>query len=110
MKILATPGVIEYLWELSDILYEKGYFGYGESALKYVDDLIDEIVKTLPTRLSKPAPKYFDKYGKNMFYAFFRKNKHTTWYVFFTKYEQNGETIYLIRYITNNHTDAQHLP
>lgn len=43
MKVIAIPEVFDYLEELSDILYEKGYFGYGEFALKYVGDLIDEI-------------------------------------------------------------------
>ena len=110
MKVLATPEVIDYLEDLTTILYEEKYFGTEKYAQKHVNELIDDIKITLPTRLSKSAPEYFDKYGKNMFYAFFRKNKRTTWYVFFTKYEENGETICLIRYITNNHTDAQHLP
>ena len=57
----------------------------------------------------KPAPAHYDKYGKDMFYAAFTKNKRTTWYVFFTKYKENGETIYLVRYIGNNHTEAHHL-
>ena len=57
----------------------------------------------------KDAPEYFEKYGKNMKYAGFTKNKRTTWYVFFTKYWENDEEIYLVRYIANNHTVAQHL-
>ena len=32
MKVLAVPEVIDYLEELTTILYEKGYFGYAEYA------------------------------------------------------------------------------
>ena len=36
-------------------------------------------------------------------------NKSTTWYAFFTAYWENGKTIYLVRYVANNHTIAQYL-
>ena len=45
----------------------------------------------------------FEKYGKDMQYAVFKKNKHTSWYIFFTVYIENGEEKYLIRYIANNY-------
>ena len=109
MKVIAIPKVYEYLENLITILYEKRYFGFKNVARKYVIDLFSDIETTLPIKSKKPAPKYFDKYGKNMKYASFRKNKHTTWYVFFKIYNKNGETIYLIRYISNNHVIAQHL-
>ena len=109
MKVYIIPEVKQYLNDLITILYEKKYFGFDEYAQKYVNELVDELKTTLPTRLHKPAPIYYDKYGKNMFYALFPKNKRTTWYAFFTKYEDKGETIYLIRYIGNNHTEAHHL-
>jgi hypothetical protein len=80
-----------------------------EAAKKYVEDLFEDIEITLPIRVSKPAPPYFDRFGKNMKYAIFKKNKHTTWYVFFTTYKEDEETIYLVRYIANNHTVAQYL-
>ena len=107
--VLATTKALEYIERLVPILYENEYFSYEDDARKYVKDLYDDIQKTLPTRPHKPAPKYFDKYGLNMYYAGFQKNKHTTWYVFFTKYRENEEIIYLIRYIANNHSVAQHL-
>ena len=109
MKVLVLPKVDKYLQKLITILYQKGYFVFEESAKKYVDDLYNDIEMTLPTRLHRPAPEYFDKYGKSMKYAVFRKNKHTSWYVFFKIYMKNGETIYLVRYIGNNHTVAQYL-
>ena len=109
MKVLAKPEVVEYLDNLVDILFEKNYFSYVEEAIDYVEELRYDIKKNLPIKLHKPVPKYYDKYGKNLYYAVFRKNKRTSWYAFFSKYAENGETIYLVCYIGNNHTEAQHL-
>ena len=64
------------------------------------------VVANLPHSLRRLAPVYFDRYGKGMHYAVFKKNKHTQWYVFFTMYDSGGEVIYLIRYISNNHVVA----
>ena len=109
MNVIILPEVLEYLEELVDILYEKEYFSFLETSRNYVTELLDDIKTTLPARLSKPAPKYFDQYGKNMEYTGFRKNKHTSWYVFFETYEENDEVFYLVRYIANNHVIAQYL-
>ena len=108
-RVLFIPEVRQYVKTLVPILYNMGYFGYLEGSKKYVKELIDNIKANLPICLHKPAPKHFNKYGKNMHYAIFRKNKQTTWYAFFTKYNENGDTIYLVRYIANNHTVAQYL-
>ena len=109
MRVIILPEVREYMKELQIILYEKNYFGFEEAAQKYTDGLLDDIIANLPIKLHSPAPQYFDKYGKGMYYANFLKNKRTTWYAFFSKYIENGETIYLIRYIANNHTVGQFL-
>jgi hypothetical protein len=97
------------LEDLAEILYEKGYFSFKDTSLTYILDIYDDIVKTLPTRLHKQAPKYFDKYGKGMYYASFRKNRNTVWYAFFTKHQENGKITYLVRYISNNHLIARYL-
>ena len=109
MRVLFIPAVQDFYYELENILLEKGYFCYKETADKYVADLFHDIETNLPRLRHKPAPKHYDKYGKGMYYAAFVKNKRTTWYAFFTRYEENGETIYLVRYIGNNHTEAHHL-
>jgi len=83
MKVIALPEVQQYLESLKKILFENEYFGFEDSAQKYVDDLFDDIITTLPTRLHKSAPKYFDTYGKGMEYTVFKKNQRTLWYVFF---------------------------
>ena len=109
MQVILLPEVLDYLEDLSAILYEKGYFSFEEKASKYVLELYDDIVSNLPKKRHRPAPKYYDKFGKGMYYASFVKNKRTTWYAFFTKYKENEETIYLVRYVGNNHTEAHHL-
>ena len=107
--VLILPEVRQYFYELSHILYEKDYFSFMETSERYVEELVNDIKKKLPTKRHRPAPKHYDKYGKGMYYAAFTKNKRTTWYAFFTKYAEKGETIYLVRYIGNNHTEAHHL-
>jgi len=109
MNVIILPEVLQYLDKLVFILFQKEYFSFLDTSQKYVDELIDDIQTNLPTKLHRPAPNYFRKYGKNMKYASFRKNKHTIWYIFFNKYKQNEEVFYFIRYIANNHTVAQYL-
>ena len=109
MRIVFLPEVIDYFNELVTILYEKQYFSFEEYAYDYVESLLDDIKETLPLRPSKPAPIHFDRYGKDMRYVAFRKNKATQWYVFFTKYKVDDEAVYLIRHISNNHVSAQYL-
>jgi hypothetical protein len=106
MKVLFLPEVQDDYDELEQILYEKGYFSFSDSSKNYVKNLVADIVANLPTKLHKPAPKYFNKYGNDMKYSSFRKNKNTNWYVFFNTYDDKGEIIYLVRYISNNHTIA----
>jgi hypothetical protein len=75
MKVLATAEVNEYWENLITILYEEGYFGSERFAKRYVDELIYEIKTNLPYRTSKPAPKRFEKYGKELRFTSFKKNR-----------------------------------
>jgi len=110
MKVVTTTEVKEYLNDLITILYEKKYFGYEDTAKKYVNDLLDDIITTLPRRMKKPAPKSFTSiFGDGLYYSVFPKNKRTSWYAFFRVYRKNGELIYQVRYIGNNHTVAKYL-
>ena len=94
MKVLFLPEVRLYFQELQDILFEKEYFGFEESAVQYVRDLILDIEKNLPTKVSKTAPSYFNRYGKNLRYSSFRKNHNTQWYAFFNRYrERRGNNL-----------------
>ena len=110
MKVVILPEVFDYMEDLMEILYRKEYFGFRESASEYVIDLLDNIKANLPKQQHKRAPERFAKYGEDLHYASFVKNKRTTWYAFFTKYEnESKDIIYLVRYIANNHTVAHHL-
>lgn len=109
MKVLFSPKVRFYFQDLTDVLFEKEYFGFEESAVLYVRKLIMEIEETLPICYKKVAPAYFNRYGKDMYYSIFWKSKTTQWYAFFTIHQLNGETIYFVRYISNNHMIAQYL-
>jgi hypothetical protein len=104
MNVVISPVAIDYLEELTFILYEKGYFGFYESACDYVDHIFDFIYLQLPTKPKQIAPKHFSKYGINMYYVTYKPNKRTTWYIFFNFKDDR----YLIRYITNNHVAAHH--
>jgi len=74
MKVIALPEVQQYLKKLSYILYEKDYFGFLDSSERYVEELFEDIKTNLPIKQHNPAPKYFDKYGKGLYYASFNKN------------------------------------
>lgn len=109
--VKALPEVRLYLSDLIRILYEKEYFSFEDNAIEYVTDLVSRIEKDLPFKVKKPAPESFLRYGENLYYSSFRKNRETIWYVFFTVHydEENDTEIHLIRYISNNHVIAQYL-
>ena len=109
-RVEFTPEVRLYFKTLIPVLYRLGYFSYLEGSRKYVKELIDSIIATLPGRLHRPAPRHFDRHGMGLLYATFRQSRATTWYVFFTRYRAaDGEIIYLVRHIENNHTAAQYM-
>lgn len=103
MNVMFSPEVIEYLDALTYKLYQKGYFGFIESAKEYVDKLTDDIHFNIHKRQKKVAPPRFKKYGSH--YVTYHANKRTTWYIFF--WLKNNR--YIIRYITNNHTSGQNI-
>jgi len=108
MKVIFAPEIRIYFQELSELLWEQDYFGFEDQAIRYVRELFYDIQDNLPSKLKKKAPKHFHKYGKNLEYAIFPKNKNTTWYVFFSTYEKEGELFYLVNYISNNHVIAKY--
>lgn len=109
MTVLFLPEVSQQFIDLVDILYDKGYMSFLDQALEYSEGLFHEIQTTLPYKFHRKAPKWFSRFGKDMDYAAFSKNNHTTWYVFFNVYEVGGDSVYLVRYMSNNHVIAHHL-
>jgi hypothetical protein len=79
------------------LLFGKEYFGFPQSAQKYVDEIVTFIVSGISSFLHKKTPTMLLYLGSN--YIFYKTNSRTTWYVFFEKSEQN----YLITGILNNY-------
>ncbi|MBR5398604.1 MAG: hypothetical protein IK103_02280 [Bacteroidales bacterium] len=109
MKVLFLPEVSSQFLDLIEVLYDKGYVNFFDEAVDYSETLFRDIQTSLALRPHLPAPEYFSSYGKDLLYAAFIKNRNTTWYVFFNVYENDGETIYLVRFISNNHVIAKYL-
>lgn len=109
MMVLFLPEVSQQFIDLVGILYDKGYMSFLDQALAYSESLFREIQSSLPLKVHRKAPSWFNRFGKAMDYAVFPKNDHTTWYVFFNVYEIGGESVYLVRYMSNNHVIAYHL-
>lgn len=95
-EIIISYEVRNYLIHLTNILYQRGYFGFLETAEEYVNNLIDEILQ-LPSQAHHETPNELKKYGT--YYIKIENNKRTMWYVFFEKNHQR----YLIQFVTNNH-------
>ncbi|MCD8179271.1 MAG: hypothetical protein LUE98_18445 [Tannerellaceae bacterium] len=106
MKIIYSEVARLYLKDLVDILYYEDYFSFELAAVEYVNSLTKEMESTIHIKQKHKAPAYFSRYGKDLWYVCYPKNKRTTWYFFFT-YHPDDDT-YFIRYITNNHV-AGHL-
>ena len=109
MKVLFLPEVIDQFLEIAEVLYDEGYLGFKDSAIEYSVQLFREIQATLPIKVQKGAPSFFDRYGANLYYSAFKRSKHTIWYVFYSVHEIEGEVTYLVRYLTNNHVVANHM-
>jgi len=109
MSVLFLPEVSQQFIDLVGILYDKGYMSFLDQALEYSESLFREIQSSLSLKVHRKAPSWFNQFGKDMDYAVFPKNDYTTWYVFFNVYEVAGETVYLVRYMSNNHVIAHRL-
>lgn len=109
-KVIIPKEIKDYLLDLADTLFEKDYYSYIEYAELLIDDILD-FIRTLPYtphyNLSHIAKMRFDRYGRDLRYAFFKRksSKHTTWYILFSK---KGDR-YIVRYITNNHKDGKYM-
>ena len=104
-KVIFHPAVVEYLDRLGKQLFDAGYFGFRENAVRYIRKMVDYITAHIPKHCATPAPDYFEKYGTGMKYITYNATKQTTWYIFF---QQMGNR-YLVRYISNNHVEGQYI-
>jgi hypothetical protein len=99
IQIKYDPSVEKYLNDLVDILFEQEYFGFKESAQKYVREIMDNAEFGILNFTSKITPFQLQHLGK--YYVSYPTKNRTTWYIFFSKFEHR----ILIKYITNNHVE-----
>ncbi len=104
VEVAFHPSVVDYLEQLMFILYQKGYFSYTDTALEYVDKMIEFIHCNIYLQNGRIAPKRFQKEGLVVRYFNYQSNRSTTWYIF---YSQSGNR-YLVLHISNNH-ESGHL-
>jgi hypothetical protein len=97
IKIEILPEVIDYLNNLTRVVFDKEYFEFEETAQNYVQNIYDFIEEEMINFPSKDTPKVLKKFGSN--YAFYKANNNTTWYILFEKKSNR----FLITYLTNNH-------
>ena len=93
-KIIVLPEVIYQLNKLVNILYDKEYFGFVDSAFDYADSIYNFIFE-IPNNPHKQASN--NKLG--VFYSSYKANRNTTWYISFDKEDDR----YIVQNITNNH-------
>ena len=62
MRVIFAPEVLSCFNALVDILYEKGYFGFKDSAFNYVENQLDDVRDNLQLNVMIYAPAYFKKY------------------------------------------------
>lgn len=100
-KIVISKEVSNYFEELIFKLHQQEYFGFLDSSIDYVDEIIDFIFSSIAHYPKKNSPHKLKKYGR--FYLVFKMNNTTSWYIFFD-FDKKKNT-YLIKAILNNHLE-----
>lgn len=96
VKIEILPEVIDYLNNLTQVLFEQEYFGFEETAQQYVQNIYDFMEYEMINFPCKVTTILLKKIGSN--YPFYEANNRTTWYIFLKKANR-----YLIIHLANNH-------
>ena len=95
-EIIILPELEDKLFDLVSILCNEEYFGFLDSALSYVDNIVNFIYTIPALRYKETAHKKFGEY-----YCSYKANRNTTWYITFDKQDHK----FIVQYITNNHTE-----
>jgi len=98
-KIIVYSDAFEYqIHDLIFILYNKEYFGFEDSAIKYGEKIYEFIFENIDKPITRNSQKKYHKFGKK--YLKYTANKRTTWYIFFDQKDNK----FLVKYILNNHS------
>jgi hypothetical protein len=96
-KIALSPKLTKKLRQLEHTLYEKGYFGFMDSSIDYVDETRKTIF-SIPTL--KHSKTKNPKVGK--WFVRHKPNKQTTYYITFDRKDRR----YLVKDLITNHEPA----
>ncbi len=111
MKVKFSQQVRHFIRDWVQILYEKQYFSFYESANKYVANIVEAIYETISHEFiwQVPQQNHFKQlYGDNIKYIRHRvPHSRTVWYIFFEYSE--SENAALIVHITNGQKDAHRI-
>ena len=69
IEIIFTPHVIDFLDNLVRVLYKKEYFGFIETAEKYVFKIYDEVPQKINLGNFKLTPKSLKYLGANYIFT-----------------------------------------
>lgn len=94
--VVISEDVLNYLAELSHLLFKNGYFDYFENALQYVDDIYDEIFATI--HIAKHIEVHVKHKDFGDYYFVIKANRRTAWHIYFIK----KDNVYYITKILNN--------
>ena len=96
-KIIIFPVVAKKLKKIETVLFKNEYFGFKDSAKKYIDKIIDTIFLIPELKHSKTKnPKRGEWYVRH------KANDNTTYYITF---DTKGER-FLVKNIVSNHEKA----
>ena len=98
IEIIYSQNFIDYVDELTLVLYRLKYFSFIESSYHYTDKIYDFVDENIDKPISRQSPKAFQKFGA--FYMKYKANENTTWYIFFDRRDNR----FLVNHILNNHT------
>jgi hypothetical protein len=93
-EVIVSNYLISKLNDLETLLHKKGYFGFKESAIDYVNKIYDEI-EAIPNRKARKSKD--KKLGE--FYVTYRPNRNTIYCIVFSK---KGNSYYIEDLITNH--------
>ena len=79
--VVISEDVLEYLAELSFLLFQKGYFKFIEYAFQYVDYIYDKIFEKIYIAKHNKVPAKHRDFGD--FYFIIKSNKRTAWHIYF---------------------------
>lgn len=73
--------------KLLKILFLNNYFGFEETAFRYVEKIYDFIKVNISKPISRSTPKALSKFGKK--FIKYKANNNTSWYIFFDQKDNN---------------------